>query len=69
MAKAGLDGKLADMVELVYVDAPNPASGKIPRDVAPFFQASKAVEVTTRATSLACKQLWQLRQQHYYVMT
>mmetsp|Transcript_4027 Transcript_4027/g.10029 ORF Transcript_4027/g.10029 Transcript_4027/m.10029 type:complete len:298 (-) Transcript_4027:173-1066(-) len=38
MAKARLDASLADLVELVYVDAPNPASGQIPRDVAPFFE-------------------------------
>lgn len=37
LQRAGLDRQLADLVELTFIDAPNPASGPIPDDVAPFF--------------------------------
>ena len=37
MQRAGLDTALADLIEVAYTDAPNPASGPIPDDVLPFF--------------------------------
>lgn len=36
--RAGLDVALADLVELVFITAPNPASGPIPGDVAGTFE-------------------------------
>lgn len=37
MKRAKLDARLADLVEIVYADAPWPASGPIPADVSPYF--------------------------------
>lgn len=36
--RAGLDVALADLLELVFITAPNPASGPIPEDVAGTFE-------------------------------
>jgi hypothetical protein len=38
MLRAGLDKSLADLVDIVYIDSPNPASGPIPDDVKPYFE-------------------------------
>lgn len=37
LRRGGLDEALADLIDLTFIDAPNPASGPIPDDVAPFF--------------------------------
>ncbi|DBA87420.1 TPA: hypothetical protein ACH3X1_004466 [Trebouxia sp. C0004] len=37
MNRAGLDKALQDLLDIVYVDAPNAASGPIPEDVKPYF--------------------------------
>ncbi|KAL4421601.1 hypothetical protein ABPG75_010892 [Micractinium tetrahymenae] len=37
LKRAGLDKELEDLLDLVFVDAPNAASGPIPDDVSPFF--------------------------------
>ncbi|KAL6760730.1 serine hydrolase FSH [Haematococcus lacustris] len=42
-------GRLSDIVELVYLDAPNLASGPIPRDVKPFFEGPYREWVTVEA--------------------
>lgn len=38
MKRAGLDKAIGDLVEIVYVNAPHPASGPIPNDVTPVFK-------------------------------
>ncbi|KAL3140879.1 hypothetical protein ABBQ32_005414 [Trebouxia sp. C0010 RCD-2024] len=38
MSRAGLDKALQDLVDIVYVNAPNDASGPIPEDVKPYFE-------------------------------
>lgn len=38
MKRAGLDKSIGDLVEIVYVNAPHPASGPIPNDVTPVFK-------------------------------
>ncbi|GIL60114.1 hypothetical protein Vafri_14749 [Volvox africanus] len=38
LQRAGLLEALSDLVEFVFVDAPHPASGPIPRDVRPYFE-------------------------------
>ena len=37
LQRAGLLDALSDLVEITFIDAPNPASGPIPEDVAPHF--------------------------------
>ncbi|KAG7668897.1 hypothetical protein Ndes2526B_g00612 [Nannochloris sp. 'desiccata'] len=37
LRRSGLLQALDDLIELVFVDAPNPASGPVPDDVSPFF--------------------------------
>lgn len=38
MRRSGLDKKLEDIIEFVYIDAPHAATGPPPPDVAPFFE-------------------------------
>ena len=38
MRRSGLDKKLDDIIDFVYIDAPNAASGPPQADVAPFFE-------------------------------
>ncbi|KAG2501437.1 hypothetical protein HYH03_001220 [Edaphochlamys debaryana] len=38
LTRPGLLPALTDLVDLVFVDAPHPASGPIPRDVRPYWQ-------------------------------
>lgn len=37
LQRSGILQDLEDLIEITFVDAPNPASGPIPDDVAPFF--------------------------------
>ncbi|KAF5828970.1 serine hydrolase-domain-containing protein [Dunaliella salina] len=45
--RTNLDINIGDIAEIVYMDAPNPASGPIPRDVRPFFGDGPFYEWTT----------------------
>lgn len=38
MRRSGLEAAISEIAEIVYVNAPNLASGPIPDDVAPFFK-------------------------------
>lgn len=38
MSRSGLAGAISELADIVYVDAPNSASGPIPEDVSPFFE-------------------------------
>ena len=38
MRRSGLDRKLEDVLEFVYMDAPHEATGPPPADVTPFFE-------------------------------
>ncbi|KAK2079967.1 hypothetical protein QBZ16_002362 [Prototheca wickerhamii] len=37
LARVGLDKELDELLDITFIDAPNPASGPIPEDVTPFF--------------------------------
>jgi len=37
LQRSGLFDALRDLLDIVFIDAPNPASGPVPDDVAPFF--------------------------------
>ncbi|MEW5312156.1 MAG: hypothetical protein WDW38_003804 [Sanguina aurantia] len=70
LARARLQDKLSDLLDIVFIDAPHLASGPIPDDVLPYFEGPYYEWVTAEETPVGVEfDLKKITTSHHFIVS